>query len=455
MNVLRFLYRLGIGTLIFLCVSSLHPARAQVNPPERVLRTYVPPDQLVSFRPDTPFNQFIELLNPIFERVLHKKIIDPENREFPIGIPIQGMYFLDAFKLVLAQHNLTYKESNGYYIIQEAPQGQGVLSTREPILPGEQEPGEVPARATSREIQIDAMLFEVNLSKLKEIGTDWTKFFKGRVGQGSNGGGGGGGGLGASQGSGFRVKTGKFLDPLNTILEVPETMDLDQITDIFRYFETEGIGQTLANPQITVQSGETGEIQVGADIPVQIRDFAGNTVTQLIPTGIIIRVTPTLIQDFVQDSLGNEYPIEFVHLNVQVEKSGGRVTEAGVTIDRNRADTQVLLLDDERTIIGGLYSSEETVNRKGIPILKDLPWWLFGLRYIFGYNTRQVIQKELVIVLGANIVKPLQARLREPMHRNLLKQQREEWHQRLQEMGATEAQIEQLLRLQKQGRRMR
>ncbi len=451
MSSLRFFYRLIIGTLVLMAVCGWNSTSAQVRPPERVMRTYVPPEQLVSFDPATPFDQFIELLNPIFEKVLGKKIIDPENRVFPIGIPIKGMYFLDAFNLVLAQHQLTYKETDGYYIIQPAPQGQGGITLREPILPGEQEPKEIPARATSREIQIDAMLFEVNLSRLKEIGTDWTTFFKGRSGKGGSG----GGGQSVSQGSGFRLKTGKLLDPLNSILEVPAAMDLDQITDIFRYFEAEGIGQTLANPQITVQSGETGEIQVGADIPVQIRDFAGNTVTQLIPTGIIIRVTPTLIQDFVQDSLGNEYPIEFVHLDIQVEKSGGRVTEAGVTIDRNKADTQVLLLDDERTIIGGLYSSEETVNRKGIPILKDLPWWFFGLRYIFGYNTRQVIQKELIIVLGADIVAPLQARLKAPLRKNLLEHQRMEWRERLEKMGATETQIKRMIELQKQSRDLR
>ncbi|WP_369407484.1 hypothetical protein [Rhodothermus marinus] len=42
-------------------------------------------------------------------------------------------------------------------------------------------------------------------------------------------------------------------------------------------------------------------------------------------------------------------------------------------IDRNTADTQVLLLDGEQTIIGGLYSTRESISRKGIPFLKDLP----------------------------------------------------------------------------------
>ena len=71
--------------------------------------------------------------------------------------------------------------------------------------------------------------------------------------------------------------------------------ELGVLLRLFRYFETQGLGRTLASPSVTVQSGEQGRIQSGSDIPIQIQDFQGNTITQFISTGVIIDVTPTLV----------------------------------------------------------------------------------------------------------------------------------------------------------------
>ena len=156
---------------------------------------------------------------------------------------------------------------------------------------------------------------------------------------------------------------------------------------------------------------------------MQVRDFAGNTVTQFFSTGIIIDVTPTLIREAVADTAGAPM-IEFVHLDVKVEKSGSRPSLAGLIIDRNTANTQVLLLDGEQTVIGGLYSTEETRSRAGVPFLKDLPPWFFGIRYLFGKTQRTTNQKELLIVLQAQLVDPLDTRSRRRGQIDLLEQDR-------------------------------
>ena len=43
-----------------------------------------------------------------------------------------------------------------------------------------------------------------------------------------------------------------------------------------------------------------------------------------------------------------------------------------------------MLNDGEETVLGGLYSTTKTSTRAGVPFLRDLPWYVFGLRYIFG-----------------------------------------------------------------------
>jgi type IV pilus assembly protein PilQ len=52
-----------------------------------------------------------------------------------------------------------------------------------------------------------------------------------------------------------------------------------------------------------------------------------------------------------------------------------------------------------------------TTTRQGIPFLKDLPWYVFGLRYLFGYDKDEVAKKELVILLKAELVPTLQERI--------------------------------------------
>ena len=47
----------------------------------------------------------------------------------------------------------------------------------------------------------------------------------------------------------------------------------------------------------------------------------------------------------------------------------------------------------------------------GIPILKDLPWWFLGLRYLFGYNSVKQQQNELIVILKAELVTPIAERI--------------------------------------------
>ncbi len=68
------------------------------------------------------------------------------------------------------------------------------------------------------------------------------------------------------------------------------------------------------------------------------------------------------------------------------------------------------MLDGEETIIGGLYINEETTVRNGIPFLKDLPWWVFGIRFLTGSDETIIRKKEVIIVLRVELLPTLQQR---------------------------------------------
>lgn len=417
----------ALFTLILLLVSGL--AHAQTNPPRRVVRTYIPPDQLVSFVPTTPFDQFIDILNPIFKRETGKMLVDPDSHKEPIGIPISVMHFMDAFELVLERKGLGFRETDGYFIVESVPQATGdatvVPVSTTSAAQSHTRQGELLATRDTREIQINAILFEINHTRARDLGLDWNVLF-GEGGTSQSGSGGQGSGAGGQNQGRFYLNTNGLNENFGEVITAPASISFSQLTSFLRAYETQGAGETIANPQITVQSGEKGLIQIGSDVPVNTRDYAGNTVTQFFSTGTIIDVTPTVISEAAyEDSVEGE-PLDFIHLNVKVEKSNSRPSTAGIIIDRNQATTQVLLLPGEQTIIGGLYSTEESISRRGVPILKDLPGWFFGLRYLFGHNARSVIQKELLIVLQADMLDPLVTRSQRPYDTELIRQRRRE-----------------------------
>ena len=421
------------------------PVHAQDRPPERALRSYIPPDQLVSFQPDTPIDQFFQLVNPIFQRETGKEIVDPEDRTAPIGISIASMYFFDAFEQVLRANQLAYRETERFFIVEPAPAEPAMGVAQGGQLQSGEEAEPPPATLNSREIKINAILFNLNLTKVRELGIDWSQFLSSASGGGGQGGGGqgnqGGSSAGGAQGGEaggsnprFFVDTGDLFDSVDDVLQAPDQVELGVLARFFRALEQEDIGQTVANPEVTVQSGQQGQIQIGQDVPVQTRDFSGNTVTQFFQTGIIVDVTPTLLSEPVADTSGAPM-MDFIHLNVRVEDSNSNPTASGPLINRNQANTQVLLLDGEATTIGGLTTSQETTTRRGIPILKDLPPWFFGLRYIFGREQKNVVERELLIVLQAEIIDPLRARAGQPYEDELLEQRRQQARDALRRLG--------------------
>ena len=162
------------------------------------------------------------------------------------------------------------------------------------------------------------------------------------------------------------------------------------------------IGEIITRPTIQVMDGSEGRIQVGQQFSIKQKDFAGNTIEQFFDVGSILSVTPKIYKD--QD-------ITFIHLKLSEEKSSATPDLVSTKIDKQLAETEVLLLDGEQTVIAGLFSEEETEVRKGIPGLKDLPWWVFGIRYITGFNSKDNLRKELVIFIKASIVPTLAERI--------------------------------------------
>ncbi|MEM8599705.1 MAG: type II and III secretion system protein [Bacteroidota bacterium] len=382
----------------------LNSVQRPVGPPQP-RQAYVPPDQVVSFLPTTTMDQFLAYINPIFARVTGKQVVDPDGRITPIGVPVSGMFFVDAFEAVLDANNLAYRETERFFVVEEIETEEGLDPTGALSAAAG---AELPATARTREIRIDAVIFELNANKARQQGTNWNVLFGSEGGGEQTGSLGNPGGATGNLGNGavpqFSVNT-SFFEALDAIIQGPDRMELGTLTRLFRLFEERGLGETVATPSVTVMSEQTGSIQSGVNIPINVQDFQGNTVTQFVNTGIIVNVTPTLISDGSDVGPDGE-PVEFVHMDITVEKSTGRPQGDQIAVATNNVATQRTLIDGEMTLIGGLYSTEESISRRGIPVLMDIPI----LKHVFSFKNKSYIQNELLVVLQATVEQPLRAR---------------------------------------------
>ena len=387
-------------TLTFLFQYSSYAQQSE----RKVLREFVSKEELVSMAQTTSFDRALTVLSDVSKKFLGKIIIDPYKRSAPIGVDIQGMHWQDAFEWILRANNLWYTEYQDYFEITGA---KGVVAATETggAARGEQF-GKEPVTKDSREIRISAVFFNVDLNKLHETGVNWRIFRSNPDDKFSS--------LTLDQ------QTIQKLGDTTVFSASLKGLDLNfgNIDAIVRLFSETNLGEVITSPQIIVRSSEKGKIQVGDDISVKKKDFAGNTVIELIPTGTIIEVTPHYIK---------EGDVEYVYLDLAVERSV--ITSAGEapTISRTKGQTSMLMLDGEEVVLGGLYSTFENTVRTGIPVLKDLPWWVFGLRYIFGYDKEQTTKKELTILLKSEIVPTLEERMSKKVKENPFEIQRQKF----------------------------
>lgn len=351
---------------------------AQTGLPREIRRSGATEEEIVSISSSVGFTDAIVIFNELSKKYLGKVIISELDSKDAIGVDINQQYWLDALEKILYFNDLWYRENEDYLMVYSkkdaADESAVVTVDTVGILFG------------AREVKISAVFFEANDSKLRQIGFNWKFFNLGNDSVSMNAAG----------------DESSILDiNITEKIKFGDGFDYGSVVSVFKTLESNQLGDIIANPQVTVLSGEEGTVQIGSDFSITIKDYAGNAITSFFSTGSIIKVKP---QVMVQDSL------IFIYLKLDVEKSSAIVSETSTEIKKTTANTSILLLDGEETIIGGLYSNEVAHSREGIPILKDLPWWFFGLKYLFGYESSSLGRKELIILLKAELLPSLMER---------------------------------------------
>jgi len=310
----------------------------------------------VTIQADTDFNDALLIIEELSRKYEGKKIVNMTSIQGPIGIPIKQLNWRLALQMLLKVNNLKMEVLPGAYIIK--PQ-----ITMDEIKKKAEE--EKKLKATTKQVKISAIFFKADKSITKSLGIDWSTLVHGNVTANVAFSGGKLSDQVMQAAVSTRFDNGAVSIDLNTLLNI---------------IESNQKGAIIAHPNVTVMSGKKGYIQVGQDFSTKTKDQAGNVSDQFFSTGLILEVKPT-----VMDLDGKEV----IHLVAKVEKSSATPGQVSTIINKSQSNTELILFDGEETVIGGLYDTEETSVRVGIPILKDLPWWVFGIKYLTGYNKKR------------------------------------------------------------------
>jgi type IV pilus assembly protein PilQ len=148
------------------------------------------------------------------------------------------------------------------------------------------------------------------------------------------------------------------------------------------------IGQikVISTPKVITLNNKAAKITQGQSIPYQTTSAEG-TKTEFIAAALTLEVTPHVASD---GSISMK-----IHAT---NNSAGTGTPP--PINTKEAQTEVLVMNGETTVIGGIYQDSDTDQISGVPFLQDIP--LLG--WLFKSNSKSKTKTELLIFITPKIV---------------------------------------------------
>src|SRR5512146_2022244 len=163
--------------------------------------------------------------------------------------------------------------------------------------------------------------------------------------------------------------------------------------------------KTLENPQIRALDGQKATLKIGSRVPVATGSFQPgiggvginplvNTQFQYIDVGVNIDMTPTVHADR-EVTLKLMFEISSV---ISTSNIGGIQQPV---IGSKHIEQTTRLREGEINLLGGLMEASDVRSVAGLPGLAQIPI----LKYLFGNNSKEITDNEIVFVLVPHIVR--------------------------------------------------
>ncbi len=254
-----------------------------------------------------------------------------------------------------------------------------------------------------KQVFVEAVILEVQVDRLRQIGTDPTQV----LGAGKSGFLQGIGGFNrapeelasvaqAISGVAAGGATGGAVTVLNT-LNVRAFMNLlMNLTDT----------NILSTPQVLAADNQKAKIVVGENRPFptgQAQGITGGTLVTIErkDVGVTLELTPQVLED---DLIRLEIKQEITAIAENVAQTigaGSASIPVGPTTTKRSMETTTIAQDQQTLVIGGLVRDNITLSEKKIPLLGDIPW----LGWLFKSQNRQTEKLNLLVFLTPHLIR--------------------------------------------------
>jgi pilus assembly protein CpaC len=164
----------------------------------------------------------------------------------------------------------------------------------------------------------------------------------------------------------------------------------------------DNLAHILAEPNLTVMSGQPASFQVGGEYPIPVSQMNNQVTITYKDFGVILNFLPTVMSDGRINLHVKPEVSELSNTNsVAITSGNSTLTVPSLTV--RRAETTVELGSGQSFAIAGLLQHETTDNGQGLPGLGDVP--VVGSLFHDSQFTRT--ETELVIVVTPYIVRPV------------------------------------------------
>lgn len=241
-----------------------------------------------------------------------------------------------------------------------------------------------------RQVFVQALIAEISIDKLREIGT--------QIGVSGAGSEGSVAAAGVFDAFGFLGANASAQQ--QAVVQALEGLAKNvNISAVLKLLDQNGAVNVLSTPTIMTSDNKEAEIFVGENVPFLTQTNLTSTglsqqSIERKDTGITLKITPQITEG------------EYIKLDIYQEISAVKNAvfkgaAADITTTKRSAKTSVVVKDADTVVIGGLIQNrdEETVNK--IPLLGDIPI----LGYLFKTTSKTKQKTNLMILLTPRIVR--------------------------------------------------
>ncbi len=254
-----------------------------------------------------------------------------------------------------------------------------------------------------KQVFVEAVILEVQVDRLRQIGTDPTQV------------------LGAGK-SGFFQLLGGFNRAPEDLASVAQaisgvaaggatggaitvlnTVNVRAFMNLLMNLTDTNI---LSTPQVLAADNQKAKIVVGENRPFptgQAQGITGGTLVTIErkDVGVTLELTPQVLED---DLIRLEIKQEITAIAENVAQtigSGSASIPVGPTTSKRSMETTTIAQDQQTLVVGGLVRDNLTLSERKVPLLGDIPW----LGWLFKTQTRTTEKLNLLVFLTPHLVR--------------------------------------------------